>query len=158
KSVGGGMPISAITGRAEIMDAVHAGGLGGTYGGNPVAAAASLAVLDKIEREDLLTRSREIGASIMGRFQDFAARYDVVGDVRGRGAMCAIELVADRTTKEPLGPDVVNAIARGCLERGVLVLTAGTYGNVLRFLPSLAVSDALIADAVQVLDDAFAAL
>ena len=90
------MPISAVTGRAEIMDAVHPGGLGGTYGGNPVAAAASLAVLDKIEREDLLARSREIGATIMGRFEAFASKFDVVGDVRGRGAMCAIELVSDR--------------------------------------------------------------
>jgi 4-aminobutyrate aminotransferase/(S)-3-amino-2-methylpropionate transaminase len=157
KSVGGGMPISAVTGRAEIMDAVHAGGLGGTYGGNPVAAAASLAVLDKIEREDLLTRSRGIGTTIMGRFQDFADRYDLVGDVRGRGAMCAIELVADRASKEPLGPDVVNAIARGCLERGVLVLTAGTYGNVIRLLPPITIDESLLADGLDVLDAAIGA-
>ena len=157
KSVGGGMPISAVTGRAEIMDAVHAGGLGGTYGGNPVAAAASLAVLDKIEREDLLTRSREIGTTIMGRFQDFADRYDVVGDVRGRGAMCAIELVADRASKEPLGPDVVSSIARGCLERGVLVLTAGTYGNVIRLLPPITIDESVLADGLDVLDAAIGA-
>ena len=102
KSMGGGLPISAVTGRAEIMDAVHAGGLGGTYGGNPVAAAASLAVLDKIEREDLLARSREVGATIMERFTAMAERYDAIGDIRGRGAMLAIELVTDRGTKEPL--------------------------------------------------------
>jgi 4-aminobutyrate aminotransferase/(S)-3-amino-2-methylpropionate transaminase len=148
------MPISAITGRAEIMDAVHAGGLGGTYGGNPVAAAASLAVLDKIEREDLLTRAREIGTTIMGRFQDFATRYDAVGDVRGRGAMCAIELVADRATKEPLGADLVNAIARDCLGQGVLVLTAGTYGNVIRLLPPITIDESLLADGLDVLDAA----
>ena len=157
KSLGGGMPISAVTGRAEIMEAVHAGGLGGTYGGNPVAAAASLAVLDKIEREDLLTRSREIGATVMARFQDYASRYDVVGDVRGRGAMCAIELVGDRATKEPLAPDVVNAVARECLEHGVLVLTAGTYGNVIRLLPPLTIDDTLLTDGLDVLDGAIGA-
>ena len=138
KSMGGGLPISAVTGRAEIMDAVHAGGLGGTYGGNPVAAAASLAVLDKIEREDLLARSRA------GRRHDHGAvharwpsRYDAIGDVRGRGAMLAIELVTDRGTKEPLGADTMNAIADGCLDQGVIVLTAGTYGNVVRLLPPI---------------------
>ena len=158
KSLGGGMPISAVTGRAEIMDAVHTGGLGGTYGGNPVAAAASLAVLEKIEREDLLTRSREIGATIMDRFESFASTHDVVGDVRGRGAMCAIELVADRETKEPLGADSMNAIARRCLEEGVLVLTAGTYGNVVRLLPPLTIDDALLDEGLEVLDGAIGAV
>ncbi len=154
KSVGGGMPISAVTGRAEIMDAVHPGGLGGTYGGNPVAAAASLAVLEKIEREDLLARSRRIGATIMGRFETFASTYEVVGDVRGRGSMCAIELVADRATKEPLDADAMNAIARRCLEEGVLVLTAGTYGNVVRLLPPLTIDEALLDEGLGVLDRA----
>lgn len=154
KSMGGGMPISAVTGRAEIMDAVHAGGLGGTYGGNPVAAAASLAVLDMIERDDLLARSRRVGATIMERFEGFAQRYDVVGDVRGRGAMCAIELVADRGTKEPLSSEKMNAIARRCLEDGVLVLTAGTYGNVVRLLPPITIDDALLTDGLDVLDSA----
>jgi 4-aminobutyrate aminotransferase/(S)-3-amino-2-methylpropionate transaminase len=157
KSVGGGMPISAVTGRAEIMDAVHAGGLGGTYGGNPVAAAAALAVLDKIEREDLLTRSREIGGTIMHRFESFASAHEVVGDVRGRGAMCAIELVADRDTKEPLGADMMNAIMRGCLEQGVIVLTAGTYGNVVRLLPPITIDQALLDDGLDVLDAAIGA-
>ena len=112
KSLGGGMPISAVTGRAEIMDAVHAGGLGGTFGGNPVAAAAALAVLDTIERDDLLARSRELGMKIMGRLETIAANHDVVGDVRGRGAMCAIELISDRASKEPLDADAMSAIAR----------------------------------------------
>ena len=117
------------------MDAVHAGGLGGTYGGNPVAAAASLAVLDKIEREDLLARSRRVGDTIMARFARVADRYDVDrrrprprGDVRDRTGR------RDRGTKEPLGADTMNAIARRCLEQGVIVLTAGTYGNVVRLL------------------------
>jgi 4-aminobutyrate aminotransferase / (S)-3-amino-2-methylpropionate transaminase / 5-aminovalerate transaminase len=158
KSVGGGLPISAVTGRAEIMDAVHAGGLGGTYGGNPVAAAASLAVLEKIEREDLLARSRAIGETIMSRFGSFAERFDAVGDVRGRGAMCAIELVTDRGTKEPLGADAMNAIARRCLEHGVIVLTAGTYGNVVRLLPPLTIDDGLLDDGLGILEEALAGI
>jgi 4-aminobutyrate aminotransferase / (S)-3-amino-2-methylpropionate transaminase / 5-aminovalerate transaminase len=157
KSLGAGFPISAVTGRADLMDAVHPGGLGGTYGGNPVAAAASVAVLDKIEREGLLERSRALGDTIMERFQGFADRYPAVGEVRGRGAMCAIELVADRTTKEPLGADEMNAIVRRCLENGVIVLTAGTYGNVIRLLPPLTIDDALLEDGLSVLDDAIGA-
>ena len=154
KSVGGGLPISAVTGRAEIMDAVHPGGLGGTYGGNPVAAAASLAVLEKIEREDLLARSREIGMTIMDRFELLKSKFEVVGDVRGRGAMCAMELVSDRATKEPLGADAMNAIVRRCLGQGVLVLTAGTYGNVVRLLPPITIEEALLEDGLGVLDEA----
>ncbi|HEY5905042.1 MAG TPA: aminotransferase class III-fold pyridoxal phosphate-dependent enzyme, partial [Actinomycetota bacterium] len=144
--------------RSEIMDSVHVGGLGGTYGGNPVAAAASLAVLDMIERDDLLARSRTVGATIMERFDGFAQRHEIVGDVRGRGSMCAIELVADRDTKEPLGAETMNAIARRCLEEGVLVLTAGTYGNVVRLLPPITIDDALLADGLDVLDTALGAV
>jgi 4-aminobutyrate aminotransferase/(S)-3-amino-2-methylpropionate transaminase len=157
KSVGGGMPISAVTGRAEIMDAVHPGGLGGTYGGNPVAAAAALAVLDKIEREDLLTRAREVGEIVMARFSSIAERFAVVGEARGRGAMCALELVADRATKEPLDAATMNAIAGGCLERGVIVLTAGTYGNVVRLLPPINIEPALLDDGLDVLEETLAA-
>ena len=157
KSLGAGFPISAVTGRADLMDAVHPGGLGGTYGGNPVAAAAGLAVLDKIEREGLLERSRALGETIMARLGSFAGLFPVVGDVRGRGAMCAIELVADRGTKEPLAGDVMNAIARRCLENGVIVLTAGTYGNVVRLLPPLTIDDALLEDGLNVLEEAIAA-
>ena len=158
KSVGGGLPISAVTGRAEIMDAVHAGGLGGTYGGNPVAAAAAIAVLDKIDRDDLLVRSRELGETILGRFRGFADRFDIVGDVRGRGAMCAVELVADRDSKEPLGADAMNAVARRCLEGGLIVLTAGTYGNVVRLLPPLTIDDALLEDGLEILEESMAAV
>jgi len=154
KSLGGGLPISAITGRTEIMDAVHPGGLGGTFGGNPVAAAASLAFLDTIERDDLLARARELGVKIMGRFEAFAATHDAVGDVRGRGAMCAIELVSDRGSKEPLDAETMNAIGRRCLENGVLVLTAGTYGNVVRLLPPITIDEALLDEGLDVLDDA----
>jgi len=148
------MPISAVTGRAELMDAVHAGGLGGTYGGNPVAAAASLAVLDLIERDGLLERSRWIGETVTARFRDMQTRYQAIGDVRGRGAMCAIELVADRTTKEPAAADVIPAITRRCLEQGVVVIPAGTYNNVIRLLPPLTIEDALLDDGLGVLDEA----
>lgn len=157
KSLGGGMPISAITGRAELMDAVHVGGLGGTYGGNPVAAAAALAVLDKIEREDLLTAARRTGEIVSRRFAEMEAKYPQIGDVRGRGAMWALELVADPVTKEPLAADKMGAIARTSLENGVVVLTAGTYGNVVRLLPPVNIEEALLEDGLNVLDEAIGA-
>jgi 4-aminobutyrate aminotransferase/(S)-3-amino-2-methylpropionate transaminase len=151
KSLGGGLPISAVTGRAEIMDTVHGGGLGGTYGGNPVAAAAAIATLDKIEREDLLGAAERIGGAMTERLDDLAVRHPQVGEVRGRGAMIAAELVVDPATKEPLPGERMTAIARRCLEQGVIVLTAGTYGNVLRLLPPLTIDDALLDDALGVL-------
>jgi 4-aminobutyrate aminotransferase/(S)-3-amino-2-methylpropionate transaminase len=157
KSLGGGLPISAITGRAEMMDAVHVGGLGGTYGGNPVAAAAALAVLDQIEREHLLERSRTTGERILRRLREMQRRHDTIGDVRGRGMMAAIELVSDRTTKEPAPAGTMAAIGRTCLENGVIVLTAGTYGNVVRLLPPLTIDDALLDEALDVLDEAIGA-
>jgi 4-aminobutyrate aminotransferase / (S)-3-amino-2-methylpropionate transaminase / 5-aminovalerate transaminase len=156
KSLGGGLPLSAVTGRAEIMDAVHAGGLGGTYGGNPVAAAAALAVLDQIEREGLLERSRSTGARIMRRLGEMQRRHEAIGDIRGRGMMTAAELVADRSTKEPLAAEAMAGIARTTLENGVLVLTAGTYGNVVRLLPPLTIDDALLDEGLDVLDEAIA--
>ncbi len=157
KSLGGGLPISAITGRADLMDAVHVGGLGGTYGGNPVAAAAALAVLDKIEREDLLAASMRVGDTIMDRFRAMQERFPQIGDVRGRGAMCAIELVADPATKEPLDAARMAAIGNGALREGLLVLTAGTYGNVVRLLPPLNIDEALLADGLDVLERSMAA-
>ena len=144
-----------MTGRADLMDASQVGGLGGTYGGNPIAAAAALAVLDKIEREGLLAGAARVGEIVMSRFRRFGEAYDVVGDVRGRGAMCAIELVTDRATKEPLGVDFTNGITRRCLENGVIVLSAGTYGNVLRLLPPINIDEGLLEDGLNVLDEAF---
>lgn len=157
KSLGGGLPISAVTGRAELMDAVHPGGLGGTYGTNPVAAAAAIAVLDKIEREGLLDRARWVGEIVMARFREFEERFGIIGDVRGRGAMCAIELVEDRATKEPLAAERMSTITSGALERGVIVITAGTYGNVLRLLPPLNIDESLLRDGLDVLEEALAA-
>jgi 4-aminobutyrate aminotransferase/(S)-3-amino-2-methylpropionate transaminase len=156
KSLGGGLPISAITGRADLMDSVHVGGLGGTYGGNPIAAAAALAVLDKIEREQLLDASVRTGATIMDRFHAMQARFPEIGDVRGRGSMCAIELVADPATKEPLDAARMGAIATAALAQGVLVITAGTYGNVVRLLPPINIDEALLADGLDVLEAAVA--
>jgi 4-aminobutyrate aminotransferase/(S)-3-amino-2-methylpropionate transaminase len=154
KSLGGGLPISAISGRADLMDAVHVGGLGGTYGGNPVAAAAALAVLDLIERDGLLDRANVVGDAMMGRLRALEERHPQVGEVRGRGAMCAMELVEDPDTKEPLVADTMNRIAREALERGVIVLTAGTYGNVVRLLPPLTIEEPLLADGLDVLEEA----
>ena len=156
KSLGGGLPISAITGRADLMDSVHVGGLGGTYGGNPIAAAAALAVLDKIEREHLLDASVRTGATIMDRFHAMQSRFPEIGDVRGRGSMCAIELVADPATKEPLDAARMGAITTAALAQGVLVITAGTYGNVVRLLPPINIDEALLADGLDVLEDAVA--
>jgi 4-aminobutyrate aminotransferase/(S)-3-amino-2-methylpropionate transaminase len=156
KSLGGGLPISAVTGRAELMDSVHVGGLGGTYGGNPVAAAAALAVLDKIETEGLLARSRAVGETIDGRLRALQDRFGAVGDVRGRGAMRAMELVADRASKEPLDATTMAALGRSALERGLIVLTAGTYGNVVRLLPPVTIDDGLLDEGLGLLEEAFA--
>jgi 4-aminobutyrate aminotransferase/(S)-3-amino-2-methylpropionate transaminase len=150
KGLGGGLPIAAVTGRAELMDAVPAGGLGGTFSGNPVACAAALGVFAEIEEHDLLTRARDIGATMLTALHAMQADHDVIGDVRGRGAMVAIEFT------EPT-PDLTARIAKRCHQNGVLVLTAGTYGNVLRFLPPLSIPDALLAEAFDVLRAAIAA-
>jgi 4-aminobutyrate aminotransferase/(S)-3-amino-2-methylpropionate transaminase len=155
KSLAGGMPLSAVTGRADVMDAVHVGGLGGTYGGNPVAAAAALAVLDKIESEGLLERARTVGGTVMDRFREMQAKHDVIGEVRGRGAMCAIELVRDRGTKEPADAET-GAVVTRCLEQGLIVLSAGTYNNVVRLLPPITIDEGLLAEGLDILDEALA--
>ena len=154
KGLGGGLPIAAVTGRAELMDAVPPGGLGGTFSGNPVACAAALGVFEEIETNDLLARARAIGDTMLTALHALAQDHAVIGDVRGRGAMVAIELVGD--DKAP-APELTARIARRCHQNGVLVLTAGTYGNVLRFLPPLSIPDALLVEALDVLRDAIAA-
>jgi 4-aminobutyrate aminotransferase/(S)-3-amino-2-methylpropionate transaminase len=160
KGIAGGLPLAAVTGRAEIMDSAQPGGLGGTFGGNPVACAAAIAVFESIEHNDLLAESQRIERTLTTGLTRLAERYDIIGDIRGKGAMIAIELVqpgTGRDTKQPY-PEAVGRLISYAAEQGVLFLSAGTYGNVLRFLPSLAVSDELIDDALHVLDDAFAAL
>ncbi|MEX0743381.1 MAG: 4-aminobutyrate--2-oxoglutarate transaminase [Actinomycetota bacterium] len=158
KSLGGGLPISGVTGRAEVMDSVHVGGLGGTYGGNPVAAAAALAVLDRIEREGLLERSRTVGASILKRLRAMQSKHEVIGDVRGRGMMTAIELVSDRATKEPLDGPTGTKILERCLENGVVILKAGTYDNVIRLLPPITIEESLLEEGLNILDEAIGAV
>ena len=156
KGIAGGLPLAGVTGRAEIMDSAQPGGLGGTFGGNPVAAAAAVAVFDQIESKGLLAEAARIEGVLRPGLVALQSKYPIIGDVRGIGAMIAIELV-DPTTHEPAS-DAVNAIAAFAAQKGVLLLTAGTYGNVLRFLPSLAISDDLLTEALGVIDEAFAAL
>ena len=156
KSLAAGFPLSAVTGRADVMDSVHVGGLGGTYGGNPVAAAAALAVLDMIERDGLLERSRTLGAKLLDRLNEMASRHEIIGEVRGRGMMTAIELVKDRASKTPLEGARGSAIVKRCLESGVVMLKAGTFDNVIRLLPPINIEEDLLEDGLGVLDEALA--
>jgi len=155
KGIAGGLPLAAVTGRAEVMDAVHAGGLGGTYGGNPVACAAALGAIEEMRTHDLAARARAVETIIRRRLEAIATDHPTIGDIRGRGAMMAIELVKPGT----LEPDAAraSAVAAYCHQHGVVVLTCGTWGNVFRFLPPLSISDALLEEAFDVVAEAFAA-
>ena len=155
KGIAGGLPLSAVTGRAEIMDSAHAGGLGGTYTGSPIACAAALATIETYEAENLLARAAEIQAVIEQVFAEVQQSDDRIGDIRGRGAMMAIELV-ESGSKKP-NAALTSAIAKHAADQGVLVLTCGTYGNVIRFLPALTISDALLREGLQVVVDALTA-
>jgi 4-aminobutyrate aminotransferase/(S)-3-amino-2-methylpropionate transaminase len=158
KGVAGGLPLAGVTGRAEIMDAAQPGGLGGTFGGNPVAAAAAIAVFEQIERQDLLGAARRIEGVLRPALEALQREFDVIGDVRGIGAMLAIELVEPGTATTTKVPNAaaVQAVSDYAGRHGVLLLSAGTYGNVLRFLPSLAITDEQLQDAIGVLRDALA--
>jgi len=153
KGIAGGLPLAAVTGRAEVMDKVHGGGLGGTYGGNPIACAAALAVFDVIESEKLTDKARRIGEIMLPRLRELQKEHDCIGDVRGRGAMIAIELVKPGS-KEP-DPELAARLAGKCHAQGLLVLTAGTYGNVLRFLPPLVIPEHLLNEGLDILAAAF---
>jgi 4-aminobutyrate aminotransferase/(S)-3-amino-2-methylpropionate transaminase len=155
KGIAGGLPLAAVTGRAELMDAVHTGGLGGTYGGNPLACAAALATIETMREQDLAGAARAIGDTMLPRLRALQERFPAIGDVRGRGAMIAVEIIRPGT----LDPDaeLTARVARACHAEGVVVLTAGTYGNVLRFLPPLVIGDDLLAQALDVLEAAFGA-
>jgi 4-aminobutyrate aminotransferase/(S)-3-amino-2-methylpropionate transaminase len=155
KGIAGGLPLAAVTGRAEIMDAPHTGGLGGTYGGNPVACAAALGSIQTMEELDLPAAAAKIESVMIPRLHDIASKYNIIGDVRGRGAMIAIELVEPGTNVPDA--DIAGRIAKACHAEGVLVLTAGTYGNVLRFLPPLVIPDALLDEALSIIEKAIAA-
>jgi 4-aminobutyrate aminotransferase/(S)-3-amino-2-methylpropionate transaminase len=156
KGIAGGLPLAGVTGRAEIMESVHAGGLGGTYGGNPVACAAALGAIETMRELDLPSRARAIGTLMHERLTSIADKHPCVGDVRGRGAMMAVEIV-DPDSEDGRGPHPARAAAVSayCHSQGVVTLTCGTYGNVLRFLPPLVISDALLTDGFDVLAAAF---
>jgi 4-aminobutyrate aminotransferase / (S)-3-amino-2-methylpropionate transaminase / 5-aminovalerate transaminase len=154
KGIAGGLPLGAVTGRAEVMDAVPPGGLGGTYSGNPVACEAALGVLEEIERKQLVARARRIGELMLARMNGLAARTDIIGDIRGRGAMVAVELVHCDSDRTP-DPAATARVAQRCHREGLLVLTAGTHGNVLRFLPPLVIPTPLLEEGLTIVEKAF---
>jgi 4-aminobutyrate aminotransferase/(S)-3-amino-2-methylpropionate transaminase len=155
KGIAGGLPLAGVTGRAEIMDSIHGGGLGGTYGGNPVACAAALGAIETMVADDLAGAARRIESVMRPRLVALGEKYDAVGDVRGRGAMLAVELVEPGTT-EP-NPALTAALAAACHREGLIALTAGTFGNVLRFLPPLVIGGELLHEGLDILDAVFAA-
>ncbi len=155
KALAGGLPLAALTGRAEIMDAPVPGGLGGTFGGNPVSCAAAVAAIELMKSEDLAGRARCIGERISERLGALADRHPQIGEVRGRGAMMAMELVVPDGSKLP-DPALARAVVAGCARRGVVLLACGTYGNVVRLLPPLVIEPEQLDDALDVLAEAVA--
>jgi 4-aminobutyrate aminotransferase/(S)-3-amino-2-methylpropionate transaminase len=152
KSLAGGMPLSAITGRAEIMNTPHMGGLGGTYSGNPVSCRAALAVLDVLLKDRLIRRGAEIGSTIRTRLEEMHAKYEIIGDVRGLGAMQAIELVQDRESKAPAG-EAAKKLTQSCFDRGLVLLSCGNYGNVIRTLMPFVITDEQLERGLQILEE-----
>jgi 4-aminobutyrate aminotransferase / (S)-3-amino-2-methylpropionate transaminase / 5-aminovalerate transaminase len=157
KGIAGGLPLAGVTGRAELMDAVHTGGLGGTYGGNPVACAAALGSIETMQAEDLCGAAKHIESIMLPRLTELADKFESIGDVRGRGAMLAVEIVSDSTAKTPDAKKTA-AIAAACHQQGLVTLTAGTFGNVLRFLPPLVIGNDLLTEGLDILGEAFAAV
>ncbi|SNS98563.1 4-aminobutyrate aminotransferase apoenzyme [Anaerovirgula multivorans] len=153
KSLGGGIPISAVVGKTEIMDAPAAGEIGGTYGGSPLGCEAALAVLKVIETENILAKAESIGKQLKKRLQSMQDRFEVIGDVRGVGAMYAIEFVKNKKTKEPY-PEIIKRITEYALQKGVIFINAGIYSNVLRFLPPLVMTEEQVEDGMNVLEKA----
>jgi 4-aminobutyrate aminotransferase/(S)-3-amino-2-methylpropionate transaminase len=152
KSLAGGMPLSAVTGRAEYMDAPHVGGLGGTYSGNPVSCRAALAVLEVLMEDKLLERSRELGEILNKRFTQLMEQYEVIGDVRGKGPMLALELVTDRETKEP-ATDIAKRLTQVCYDKGLVLLSCGNYGNVIRTLMPFVITDEQLDKGLSILEE-----
>lgn len=153
KGLAGGFPLSALVGRAEIMDAAQPGGVGGTYAGNPLACVAASAVFDIIEEENLLTRSQEIGQLMRDRLTALSTDYPVIGDVRGLGAMVAMELFTDETRQTP-NPELTQALVKKAAEKGLILLSCGTYGNVIRILSPLTISNELVNEGIDIIADA----
>lgn len=157
KSLAAGMPLSALVGRAEMMNSPHVGGLGGTYGGNPVCCRAALAVLEIFETEPLLERARTLGKTIRDRFETWQGQYEMVGDVRGLGPMMAIELVSDRDKKTP-APDAAKALVSYCVERGLVLLACGNFGNVIRTIMPLVITDEQLERGLSIMEEGIASL
>jgi len=157
KSLGGGLPLAAVTGRAEIMDAPGPGGLGGTFAGNPLACVAANAVLDVLEGSDLLQRAEMIGKRFVARAKQWQERFDLIGDIRGLGGMRAIELVNSRVTRAPAS-EQTKEITQYCYEHGLITITAGTYGNVIRVLVPLVITDEQMDEALDVMESAIASV
>lgn len=155
KGMAGGLPLAAVTGRADVMDAIHSGGLGGTYGGNPVACAAALGAIETMRADDLCGRAREIESLFLPRLRALAERFPQIGDIRGRGAMLAIELVQGAGDLTP-NAVLTAAVNKECHANGLVTLTCGTYGNVFRFLPPLVASNEVLAEGLDVFEAAFA--
>ena len=156
KGIAAGLPLAGVTGRADVMDSIHLSGLGGTYGGNPIACAAALGAIETIEKDNLVERANKIGKIMTDALNEMAKKYPIIGEVRGRGAMQAIELVKPGSD-EP-NSEAQAAIIKYCVSKGVLILSAGTYANVIRLLPSLAIDEALLKDGLAVLDEAVASI
>jgi 4-aminobutyrate aminotransferase/(S)-3-amino-2-methylpropionate transaminase len=156
KGIAGGFPLAAVTGRADIMDSVQPGGIGGTFGGNPVSTAAALAVFNLIERDNLLGEAQRVEAALWARIGDWAEKFSIVGEVRGKGAMFGVELVHPGT-KKPY-PEALTALIKHATTNGVIALDAGSWDSVLRIMPSVVISDELIDDAATVLEEALTAL
>lgn len=157
KSLAAGMPLSAVAGKADIMDSVHAGGIGGTYGANPIACEAALAVFDVLEQENLLEKGVALGKRLNSHFTALEKEFSLIGDVRGIGPMTCLELVKDRATKEP-APEAAKAIADFCFENGLILLACGCYGNVLRFMMPLVITDEQVDKGMNIVKQAFASL
>ncbi len=154
KSMAGGLPLSSVTGRSEIMDSAQIGGLGGTFSGNPVSCAAALAAIHFMEKNGLAEHAQKIGETVRRRFEQFHQKYPAIGEVRGLGAMMALEIVKDRNTKEP-DKDLVQSITKHCYENGLILLSAGTHGNCLRTLMPLIITEEQLNEGLDVIDHAF---
>jgi len=152
KSIAGGFPLSAVTGKAELMDHPQVGGLGGTYAGNPVACRAALAVLEQFEKTDLLKNAEKIGKKVMEKFKELQEQHEVVGDVRGLGAMVGMELVTDRKTKEP-ATALTRQLVDRCREKGLLMISSGTHSNIIRPLMPLIITDAQLEKGLSIIEE-----
>jgi 4-aminobutyrate aminotransferase/(S)-3-amino-2-methylpropionate transaminase len=157
KSLAAGFPLSAVTGKAELMDHPQVGGLGGTYGGNPVACRAAIAVLEQFEKKDLLSRAEKIGKKVLQSFREIQKRFPVVGDVRGLGAMVGMELVADQKTKEP-ATAFTKQLVNCCREKGLIMISAGTHSNIIRPLMPLVITDEQLDRGLSIIEESFGEL